>query len=219
MSPRVVVAVVGLAAVGVSEGRAAADGGESVLRLVWFDPSVMAAGSEAVANAEAAALLARMGVATVSWRRATAPELIAKSELWVSSLGAGPEPASDPPVLGATASGHPLASVVWVRVPNVRAAIGLLGDRRPCRFSRRAARTGRALGRVIAHEVVHARVPGLQHGTGLMSSVLTRRQLTSSSLMFDPEVGYALQAALRGGRVPSGARLLTADARVQERDR
>ena len=219
MSPRVVVAVVGLAAVGVSQGRAAADGGESVLRLVWFDPSVMAAGSEAVANAEAAALLARMGV-TVSWRRATAPELIAKGELWVTLVGAGPEPASDPPVLGATASGHPLASVLWVRVPNVRAAIGLA--RRPPAGSlpadeRRAL--GVALGRVIAHEVVHARVPGLQHGTGLMSSVLTRRQLTSSSLMFDPEVGYALQAALRGGRVPSGARLLTADARVQERDR
>ncbi len=219
MSPRVAVAVVGLAAVGVAGGRAGADAGESALRLVWFDPAVMAGGSEGVASAEAAALLARMGV-TASWRHARAPEIIDKSELWVVLVGAGPEQASEPPILGATAPGHPLSSVVWVRVPNVRAAIGL--PRRPPAMWLPAEEwraLGVAIGRVIAHEVVHARVPELTHGTGLMSSVLTRRQLTTSSLVFDPAVGYALQAALRAGRVPSGARLATAGARVQERDR
>jgi hypothetical protein len=40
---------------------------------------------------------------------------------------------------------------------------------------------GMAIGRVIAHEVVHALVPWLPHGTGLMSSQLTWRQLTGKA--------------------------------------
>ena len=74
-----------------------------------------------------------------------------------------------------------------------------------------------ALGRVIAHEVVHARVPSLPHGTGLMSGSLTRRQLTVASIPFEPEVAFALQAALRGDPVfaPPGTGVLTAGAQAQ----
>ena len=55
-----------------------------------------------------------------------------------------------------------------------------------------------ALGRVVAHELVHALAPSVPHGTGLMSAALTTRQLTAPSIPFDPEVGLAVQAALRG---------------------
>jgi hypothetical protein len=55
-----------------------------------------------------------------------------------------------------------------------------------------------ALGRVVAHEVVHALAPSVPHGTGLMSALLTCRQLTAPSIPFETEVGLAVQAALRG---------------------
>ena len=193
----------------------------AVLRLVWFDPADMASGSESVARAEASGLLSRMG-ATVSWRSATSGEVIRDGEVWVTLVGPGPHRSSGQVVLGATSRSHSVASVVWVRVPNVRAAVGIS---RTCSFSALAPverqRFAVALGRVIAHEVVHARVPSLAHGSGLMSSVLSRRQLTAGSIPFEPEVAFALQAALRGDPVfaPPGTGVLAAEAPLQERDR
>jgi hypothetical protein len=55
-----------------------------------------------------------------------------------------------------------------------------------------------ALGRVVAHELVHALAPSVPHGTGLMSALLTCRQLTAPSIPFEAEVGLAVRAALRG---------------------
>lgn len=188
----------------------------AVLRLVWFDPSDVASGTESVARAEAAALLTRMGV-TVSWQRSTSAEVIRSGEIWVTLIGEGPQPASGPLVLGATSRGQSVASVVWVRVPNVRAALGISRTRSVMALTpieRRALAV--AIGRVIAHEVVHARVPSIRHGTGLMSGSLSRRQLTAGSIPFEPEVAFALQAALRGDPVfaPPGTPSLIAGAQV-----
>jgi hypothetical protein len=74
-----------------------------------------------------------------------------------------------------------------------------------------------ALGRVIAHEVVHARVPSIRHSSGLMSRTLTRSQLTGGSIPFEPEVAFALQTALRGDPVftPPGTGSQIADAQGQ----
>jgi hypothetical protein len=188
----------------------------AVLRLVWFDPSDVASGSESVARATAAELLARMG-ASVSWRRCTSPEVIRSGEVWVTLLGTGPQPASGPLVLGATSIRRGVSSVVWVRVANVRAALGISHNRSFAALTPlERHELGVALGRVIAHEVVHARVPSVPHGTGLMSGILTRRQLTADSISFEPEVGFALQAALRGDPVvaPPGTGSLIADARA-----
>jgi hypothetical protein len=200
----------------------------AVLRLVWFDPTDIASGTEPMARAEAAAVLTRMG-ATVSWRRSSSPEVIANGEVWVTLLDAGPQTDSASRVLGATRQGASVASVVWIRVPNVRAALGISRNRSvealtPIERYRLAV----ALGRVVAHEVVHARVPSVPHGTGLMSGTITRRQLTAPSISFEPEVAFALQAALRGDPVfasPAEPGVLTADAlvqadaQVQEKDR
>ena len=117
----------------------------------------------------ASALLTRMGAA-VSWRRATSSEVIEGGEVWVTLVGGGPPRSSSPLILGATSTRHPLASVVWVRVPNVRAALGISGTRSVLGLTLVERRMlAVALGRVIAHEVVHARVPSLPHGSGLMS--------------------------------------------------
>jgi len=207
MGPRVAVAVLSLAAVPIDGGTVRADGAGPVLRLVWFDPSEIASGSESVARAETATLLARMG-ATVQWRRGTSGEVDRNDGVWVILVGEGP-PDSGEAVLGATRKGHSAAPVVWVRVPNVQAAIGIsrgwsLLGLRPDEQRRLAV----ALGRVIAHEVVHAVVPSVPHGTGLMSGGLSRRQLTAASISVELDVALALQAALRNNHlvVPLGTR-------------
>jgi len=188
-----------------------------VLRLVWFDPSGVARGAEPVARAEATALLARMG-ANVDWRRTTSPEDIQSDEVWVTLVGEGPQSASSPLVLGATSTSHGVASVVWVRVPNVQAALGIPTTRSfPALTLIERRMLAIAVGRVIAHEVVHARVPSIRHSSGLMSRRLNRSQLTVGSISFEPEVAFALQAALRGEPVfaPPGAGPQIADAQGQ----
>jgi len=219
VSPRVAVAVLSLAAVPVCGGPVHAEQAP-VLRLVWFDPSEIAWGSESVACAEASELLTRMG-ASVSWRRSTSSEVIRSGEVWVTLIGEGPQAGSGPVVLGATGKGQAASSVVWVRVPNVRAALGISRTRSVAALTPIERRLlAIALGRVIAHEVVHARVPSIRHGTGLMSGSFSRRQLTAESIPFEPEVAFALQAALRGEPVfaPPGTGVLAAAA-LPEMDR
>ena len=168
------------------------------LRLVWLDPTGVGVGVEAVARDEARSLLRKMG-ATVSWRRGDAGELARPGEVRVILLDRTADNLSGKPVLGATPPRFDVAPFVWVHVPNVRAVIGL--DPRGFAFTMPppASRAlAIALGRVVAHELVHALAPSVPHGTGLMSVSLTYRQLTASSIPFETEVGLAVQAALRG---------------------
>jgi hypothetical protein len=207
VAPHVAVAVLSLAAVAGGEGASRAEPTRPVLTLVWFDPSDLASGSDAVARAEVARLLARMGAAA-SWRRGTPGEIHPGDGVRVVMVGEGPT-ASDGLILGATHRRH----AVWVRVPNVRAAIGITRSRPQRELPAGDLRlVGVALGRVITHEVVHAVVPSLPHGTGLMSESLGLRQLTAASIPIDPEVGRALRAALAGSPTPPGAVMLAAGA-------
>ncbi len=195
MAPRVAVAILSLAAVPADGGTAPEAPASPDLRLVWLDPSDIASGSELVARAEAAALLQRMG-ATVRWRRATSGEIARSDEVWIVLLGEGP-PAPGAAVLGATRKHRSVAPVVWVRLPNVQAAVGISRARSlPGLLPAERRLVGVALGRVIAHEVVHAVVPSLPHGTGLMSGSLSRRRLTAAWVPVEREAALALQAAL-----------------------
>jgi hypothetical protein len=206
----------GLAAGTADGGAVLADKGGPDLRLVWFDPSDVASGSALVARAETANLLARMGV-TVVWRRGAPGEMRRTDEVWVILVSEGP-PAQGVPVLGATPKRHTFAPVAWVRVPNVRAAVGV--SRSGSLLGIDQIRVGTALGRVIAHEVVHAVIPSVGHGRGLMSRSLDRRRLTAPSILVEPETALALQAALRGDPLllaSWGASVLTAAA--EEKDR
>jgi hypothetical protein len=208
VAPRVAVAVLSLAAGTAKAGENGADGAPRGLRLVWFDPSEVAAGTGVGARAETTKVLARLG-ASVSWRPAGSGEIQRSDGVWIVLLGEGPA-APGPPVLGATRKHHSVAPVAWVRVPNVRSAVGvarsgpLLGADRDC--------LAVALGRVIAHEVVHALVPSLGHGGGLMSQKLDRLRLTAPSITVDPEAASAVQAVLRRDPVagPAGPGVLAA---------
>jgi hypothetical protein len=167
------------------------------LRLVWMDPTGVGVGAEAAARDEARSLLRKMG-ATVTWRRGDAGELASPGEVRVILLDRTAD-SSGKAVLGATPPRFEVAPFVWVHVPCVRAVIGL--DPRGPAFTMSAPASRSlaiAIGRVVAHELVHALAPSVPHGTGLMSATLTRRQLTDPGLRVDAEVGLAVQAALRG---------------------
>jgi hypothetical protein len=189
----------------------------SPLRLVWMDPARVGVGTEAGARDETRSLLRKMG-ATVSWRRGEAGEAASPGEVRVILLDRATDN-SGKMVLGATPSRFEVAPLIWVHVPSVRAVIGL--DPRGTAFTTPppAARAlAVALGRVVAHELVHALAPSVPHGTGLMSAELTYRQLTAPRIPFESEVGLALQAALRGDPLqprPDGAVLADA-ARTEE---
>jgi hypothetical protein len=174
-----------------------------VLRLVWVDPTGVGVGAEAVARDEARSLLRKMG-ATVSWRRGDARELARPEEVRVILLDRTAA-SFGKAVLGATPPRFDVAPFVWVHVPSVRGVIGLDPRGSVFTLSPPASRAlAIALGRVVAHELVHAIAPSVPHGTGLMSAMLTYRLLTAPSIPFETEVGLAVQAALRGD--PPGSR-------------
>jgi hypothetical protein len=195
VSRAVAVLILGLAA----SGEALPETDAPPLSLVWLDPTGVAATVEETARAEASRLLARLG-ASVHWRRGTPGEVIEAGIVHVVLLGlAGYRDTEAPLVLGATSTRPRSAPVLWVRVPAVRAALGVPKDRPLILLSGvdRLA-LGTAIGRVVAHEVVHTLVPSLPHGRGLMSSSLSRRELIGAPLPVDPEATLAFRAALRG---------------------
>jgi hypothetical protein len=219
VSPRLALAVLSLAAAPLA---AEVDSARPVpvLHLVWVDPAEVATGSELVARAEAETLFSRMGV-TVSWRRGTPGEQMERGELWVILVGGSPESRSGSVVLGATKRGA-VCPAIWVRVPNVRRALGV--PRGPSLFGLGGFErhlVSVAIGRVIAHEVVHAVAPSVPHGTGLTAANLTRSQLRAPTIAVEAEVALAVQASLRGSPVfaPAATGVLAAQAEVPDKDR
>lgn len=196
MSPHVAAAV--LCLVAASAGAQPPPEAGRTLSLVWYDPAGIAGGTELVARSEATNLLARVGT-NVSWRRGTAGEVNGRDEIWVILVDGGPKQRSDSLVLGATRGRRTDTRVLWVRVPNVVAAVGASHSRAVRQLPPEDLRmVSVALGRVIAHEVVHLLAPTLPHGSGLMSGSLTRAQLTAGSIAVGHEVTLAVRAALRG---------------------
>jgi hypothetical protein len=168
------------------------------LSLVWIDPVGVALGLEAVARGEASSLLQDMG-ASVTWRRHRPGEEARPLEVRVILLDRPAARGSRTSVLGATPPHFDTAPFVWVHMPGVRAALGL-PPRGPAMMAEPAAARALAiaLGRVVAHEVVHALAPAVPHGKGLMSATLNRNQLTASSIPVEADVVQAFQTALRG---------------------
>ena len=166
--------------------------------LVWTDPAGAAIALEPWARREAERLLRMMGV-EATWRRGDARELARQGEVRVILLDRPAWRELGVPVLGATPPNFAVAPFVWVHLPCISSVIGLGPGRAGGWLDPPDARTlAIAVGRVIAHEVVHAVAPSVTHGTGLMAASLGRRQLTAAKVTFDPEVGLAVRAALRG---------------------
>jgi hypothetical protein len=108
-------------------------------------------------------------------------------------------------VLGLVIGNHRFPSPIWVSVPNVGFVAGVSPGEAP-----RSVVLETALGRVIAHEVVHAVVPDHPHATaGLMGRAVDRSTLTGAGGQLDQSCLTAMARALRDprlrGRVSSPA--------------
>lgn len=196
------------------------------LALVWIDLGVAAVGSERAAREEATRLLREMGV-SATWRGGDPGETAQPGELRVILLNRAAVDRSGSPVLGSTPSRFEGEPFFWVHVPSVQGALGLDPRRRlgPADLRDRHA-LGVALGRVIAHEIVHAVAPDIPHGAGLMSPRLKKADLTARTLAVPAHLGRALRAALADGdstpqpdAAPGDTRLLTVGAEGVERPR
>jgi hypothetical protein len=186
----------------------------AVARLAWLDPSGVARGFEGIAQPEVTRLLAEMGVAS-TWRKADPGELAQPGEVRVIFLNLPGGHTTGMPVLGATPMKADETPHVWIHVPSVGEAVGFqryvpgalleLSDER---------RMGIGLARVVAHEVVHALVPTLPHGKGLMAPRLDRRMLTAPGLNVDARLGAAVREALAGatGAAPDAQAIVAAGA-------
>lgn len=173
----------------------------STLRLVWMDPAHVMGFGASGARDEVVRIFKAMGIAT-RWRQAKAQDTVVAGELEVVLLGRC-EPANPRAVvLGATPTHNEGTPLVWIHVPCVRGALGL-GEREPLTLETRDTyRLGVAVGRVIAHEVVHALAPAQPHGDGLMAHHLTLTDLTAPSLPVAPGVRAAVRGALAGEAAP-----------------
>jgi hypothetical protein len=172
-------------------------------RLAWLDPTRAAVVIGSVARDETRSILGKMGV-SVDWRVGEAGEIARPGEVRVIMADRAAARATGEPILGSTPPRFEGEPYFWVHVPNVRAAMGLRPDGPLATLEPPSVRAlGVALGRVVAHELVHVLAPTAPHGRGLMSEKLTRFQLTALRLPVDAEVGLAVRAALRGEVAPA----------------
>lgn len=189
----------------------------AAFRLAWLDVSDTTRGVDDIARSEVRSILKKTGLDVV-WRRGEANELARPGEIRVILLQRSLlDGRSTHPVLGSTPPGVRQHPHVWIHVGSVRAALGLRSGPPANELRPRARRDlGVALGRVVAHEIVHAVAPSVEHEGELMSATLTRRDLTGPRLSLAPGTALAVRAAVLGVSPPrptgSGMRAATGDA-------
>ena len=110
-------------------------------------------------------------------------------------LLAAPSGGASPRVMGAVLRRHPPPSPVWIFLDNVRSALGHAPGRSGPLSERAEQELDVALGRIIAHEVIHAAAPWRPHTRGLMGRAIDRAGLTGLRRPLSPDCA----AAVRGG--------------------
>jgi len=166
------------------------------LRLVWIDVLGSASYAFASATREATAILGDAGVATV-WTVATPSTETTDDELKILVLGdAGEGSRRSRRIMGCTHRGEH-SRTTWVYLSSVLWALGLQSPAGWGLLAREQEEVGRALGRVVAHEIVHVVAPDLPHSRdGLMAGRLSRVLLVCSRVSLTPREGQALRAGL-----------------------
>ncbi len=166
------------------------------VELAWVDP--MHALPDAVSEVaqEVARVFAPVGLA-VTWHSAGAGEETAADVVHAILLDAD-RGTSHGWAMGWTHRRPSATRTVWLLLPNIKRAIGLDPTQVRPLTGLDARLLARAVGRVVAHEVVHALAPGVSHAShGLMSDRLKRSALVAPRLALDADSARALFTALR----------------------
>lgn len=160
--------------------------------FVWVDVANVVPSAYTSATEEAASILARAGLNCV-FRRGDSDSGIVANEFFVILLPhahGGRTPGRL--VMGSVKArnGHPDdENVVRVYVEPIVEVLSLRSA------GQDRARVARAIGRVIAHEVIHIAAPLLGHSKrGLMAAVLTAKELVGPRVQIDPNFRAALRA-------------------------
>jgi hypothetical protein len=172
------------------------------LRLAWLDPANAAGSSASAARDEAERVFKALGLA-VAWRRTSTEEPPREDEFRVILLDRAALNARRANVLGSTPERFDGPPFVWIHVPGVRRVLGIVAEPSGSPELRHIRGLGIALGRVIAHEILHALVPAVPHGEGLMKSSLTFQDLSASSAPVTPELIAIVRGALEGRAAPA----------------
>jgi hypothetical protein len=179
------------------------------LQLLWFDPSraLPAPATEALAD-EVRSIFRELGV-EVAFRVATPDTTYGDSavpEVPIILLKDDPIPARRPTrVLGLIVRNQEPNRAVWAFLENVRWTLGLEKDR-GLRAAGSGLDLGQALGRVVAHEVIHALAPEEPHSkNGLMGHSMNRAFLLGDHAPLEARCGRAFLEGLaaRGSHPPA----------------
>jgi hypothetical protein len=164
------------------------------LRIAFVDCADLPATSVGALQSEARAILAPRG-RDLKWRRVRPQHDLEPGEVPVILLaGEYPVRRSRGAVLGGVEP-RAVRPAVWVYAPTVARAIGLTRPAATGDFAAQRA-LGVALGRVVAHELVHAMAPEMTHTTaGLMAPVYGRQVLVGPR----PRLDLAVSVAYRAG--------------------
>ena len=176
--------------------------------LLWVEAIKVPQAVRGAMTAEAEEILGPLGVRLV-WRKGGTETESGPDELRVVPLAPAARRAPTGRVLGATSTGSG-PRTIWIDYENVAWVAGTSADRLVSAGFAERRRVGVAMGRVLAHEVVHALVPELPHAmAGLMGVHLQGALERSVSL--DAATRQAVRTAVAAARRPEGE--TTASAR------
>ena len=180
-----------------------------LVRLSLVDLQGLGPGVSGGASAEAAAVLDRLG-ARVEVRSKRPGDAHDPRDLLVVVMPGHPGPLLQRSVMGAIQRDAPTRAL-WVFPRTIAAALGLAGDAAAWTAVERA-RFATALGRVVAHEIVHLTCPWRDHDrSGLMAARMSRATLRGEALDLEDELrrDFVLGASAQAGRSerPATARL------------
>jgi hypothetical protein len=156
-------------------------------RLHWIDVVSLASFAYRGMASEATDVLGRHGVCAEVVRAAPSSVRGADGEIGVVLLRSIGPAGSGKRVMGSIRPGSTTNPSVWIFFDEVAAAVGLSAREPETWTASQRADFARALGRVAAHEVVHALLPDRPHDpSGLMAATLKRHELTRVALPANP---------------------------------
>jgi len=151
--------------------------------LVWFDFSELLPSDEAEVEREVRSIFCRLGV-DVGWEIGSSGRMLDDyarvPQIPVILRKRSPRRLE---VMGQVPQDANVRPVVWVYLDGIKAALGLDPSVRPGHASEVASHSiATAVGRVAAHEVIHALAPRQRHAAkGLMRSALGRTALLGTA--------------------------------------